>query len=200
MSSVGVSPLSAAHGVDAPCILGVDQPEANQRGAGRVHELGRRRPVGGDDRLAQQHAFGGYQAEALAPVQRQHDVGCGCQRQQRGGWERVRHQSDVGAAHDCRCQARKVVRKVIRVADLQDQHAVRSGAERGPEGVNGPKRVFPHKGRGEIERGEDDHRVVGEVEVGPPKRCRSNRVTRHRWPDHGYRRIDERGQGVGREA
>ena len=67
----------------------------------------------------------------------------------------------------------------------------------GPKGLNGAKRVFPHKGRGEIERGKDDNRLFREAEIGPAKRCRRKWSVNRNWrSDHCYRRIDEGGQRI----
>ncbi len=114
------------------------QAVRHQRRRVRVGEVGAAGPVGQHHRAAQQHALRRHQAEALAAVQRQHDVGAGRQRvvvRQRQG---AGLEPDVAGAGRRSPQPLQVGGEMPGMADLHHQDAVRPrrrtppGAPRSP--------------------------------------------------------------------
>jgi len=67
--------LSPQPAIDRSVVARRNQPEADQCGIRCVHEVGVAGPAGGNHRFSQQHGLGQNQTEALATMQRQHDVG-----------------------------------------------------------------------------------------------------------------------------
>ncbi len=189
-------------GIDLPRILRGNQAIVDQRGAVRIHERHVAGPAGRDHRPAQQHRFGEHQAEALATMQRQHDIRCGGQRVQVGSRQCSRLQPHVGRAVHGTDDAGEVIRRVLAIADLHQQDPIAAIAECGTKRRDRRQRVLAFERGREIERHQYHDCLFRQPErvAGQRGRLGSGNRQRKRHDAHapGQQRLHGSGDEVGR--
>ncbi len=162
---VGIGPHRPG-GIRADLPVEARQRIGDEVAAFLVHEREIAGEGGRDRRLAERHRLGDRQPEALAAVKRDVAVAEGGQRRQPFAFEVPVRDDDVAPAGCCLPYTPQIAWQLIAVDGLEVEERAAGLGEGARERVDQAERVLPLQRAEEVEREQEDERVVGQAQLG----------------------------------